>query len=546
MTADDTTTTPSGTVAGGSASIATDPSPAGATGPFPEGFLWGTAFAANQVEGGFDQGGKGLSQADVIPFRTARDYVDISALMKATDATIAEAVATPGSARYPKRSASDFYHHWEGDVDLFAELGLKALRMSIAWSRIFPNGDDAEPNEEGLLFYERLFTRLREKGIEPVVTMSHYEMPLHLVTEYGGWTNRAVVGFFERYARTLVTRYRGLVRYWLTFNEINTTIIEPYTGGGVIEREPAPGVDPRQAGYQALHHQFVASALAVRLVHQLDPDAQVGCMLARMAHYPASSDPADIVKAQFDNNLNLFHTDVQVRGRYSGTVRRFWRDQGIRVVMEPGDEELLAANTVGFLSFSYYMSLVSSVSPEKYGATGGNLFSTIKNPHLPTTEWGWHFDPEGLRYVLNDLWDRYQVPLFIVENGLGATDVLEGSAPDAATGASDTRRVHDDYRIDYFVQHLRQVREAIADGVQLMGYTAWGGLDIVSASTSQMTKRYGVIYVDADDAGHGSYDRVRKDSFFWYQELVSSNGAVLDGPVPPAPAPAAAPAVPTA
>ncbi|MCI4659381.1 glycoside hydrolase family 1 protein [Cryobacterium sp. ZS14-85] len=507
---------------------ATDPSPTGATGAFPDAFLWGVAFAANQVEGGFDEGGKGLSQADVIPFRVASDYVDITSLMEASAASIAQAVATPGTDGYPKRRGSDFYHRWESDIDLFAEMGLKALRMSIAWSRIFPNGDDLEPNEEGLLFYERLFLRLREKGIAPVVTMSHYEMPLNLVTEYGGWTNRAVVGLFERYARTIATRYQGLVHYWLTFNEINTTVIEPYTGGGVIAREPDPGVDPRQASYQALHHQFVASASATRIVHDVDPSAQVGCMLARMSHYPASSDPADVVKAQFDNNMNLFHSDVQVRGRYSGHVRRFWRDQGIDVRMEPGDDELLAANTVDFLSFSYYMSLVSSVAPEKYGATGGNLFSTIKNPHLSTTEWGWHLDPEGLRYVLNDLWDRYQVPLFIVENGLGATDVLTGSPADPTMGAPDTRRVHDPYRIDYFVQHLRQVREAIADGVNLLGYTAWGGLDIVSASTSQMTKRYGVIYVDADDDGRGSFDRIRKDSFYWYKRLVDTNGEVLD------------------
>ena len=533
MTSDDTTRASSATATTtdtdtATAAATTDPSPGGTTGAFPDGFLWGIASAANQIEGGFDQGGKGLSQADVIPFRTARDYVDISSLMKATDASIAEAIATPGAAGYPKRSASDFYHRWEGDVELFAEAGLTAYRMSIAWSRIFPNGDDAEPNEEGLAFYERLFTRLREKGIEPVVTMSHYEMPLHLVTEYGGWTNRDVIALFERYVETIVTRYRGLVRWWLTFNEINTTLIEPYTGGGVIERDPEPGVDPRQASFQALHHQFVASARAVQLVHEIDPEARVGCMLARMAHYPASSDPADVVKAQFDNNMNYFHTDVQVRGRYSGTVQRFWRDQGIEVRMQPGDAELLAAGTVDFISFSYYMSLVSSVSPEKYGATGGNLFSTIKNPHLPTTEWGWHFDPEGLRYVLNGLWDRYQVPLFIVENGLGATDELVGSVTGEGTDRVDTRAVHDPYRVDYFVQHLRQVREAIADGVDVVGYTAWGGLDLVSASTSQMTKRYGIIYVDADDAGVGSYDRIRKDSFAWYQKLIATNGAVLD------------------
>ncbi|MFT4306706.1 MAG: family 1 glycosylhydrolase [Microbacterium sp.] len=480
---------------------------------FPPGFLWGVAFAANQAEGGYDLDGKGLSQADVVPFATTTDYVDLHELMSPSPERIAAAAATAGTDGYPKRRGSLFYQRWEEDVELFARLGIRALRLSIAWTRIYPNGDDAAPNEAGLAFYERLLRRLRERGIEPVVTMSHYEMPLHLVTAYGGWSDRAVVGLFERYARTILTRYRGLVRYWLTFNEINTTIIEPYTGGGIVDDGSG---DRMQRAHQALHHQYLASARAVLLAHEIDPEARVGCMLARMLHYPASSDPADVQQAQHDNDLNLAHTDVQVRGRYCGVMRRHWREHGITVAMADGDEELLAAGTVDFLSFSYYMTLVSAVDPTAYGATGGNLFSTIKNPHLPTSEWGWHLDPVGIRIALTDLWNRYQVPLFVVENGLGANDRVE------ADGS-----IRDDYRIDYMRQHLTQVAEAMADGVEVMGYTAWGGIDIVSASTSQMSKRYGVIHVDLDDQGHGSGDRTPKASFDWYRRLIASDGATL-------------------
>lgn len=481
---------------------------------FPNDFLWGVAFAANQAEGSFDADGKGLSQADVVPFARASDTVDLHALMSPSVERIAQAASTPGTAGYPKRNGSQFYTHWEEDIDLFGRLGIRALRMSIAWSRIFPNGDDTEPNEAGLAFYERVFRRLRDHGIEPVVTMSHYEMPLHLVTAYDGWASREVIGFFETYARTIVERYRGLVRYWLTFNEINTTIIEPYTGGGVVQR----GEDDRtQRAHQALHHQFVASALATKIVHEVDPEAKVGCMLARMQHYPATSDPRDVQQAQHDNDLNLVHTDVQVRGAYPGIIRRFWADNGISVAMAEGDEEILAAHTVDFISFSYYMTLVSAVDPSIYGATGGNLFSTIKNPHLETTEWGWHLDPIGLRIALTDLWTRYQVPLFIVENGLGASDRVE---PDGS--------IDDPYRIDYLRKHLRQVSEAIRDGVELWGYTTWGGIDIVSASTSQMSKRYGLIYVDLDDDGNGTGDRTPKSSFDWYRRLIAGDTTLLD------------------
>lgn len=481
---------------------------------FPSDFLWGVAFAANQAEGSYDADGKGMSQADVVPFARSTDYVDLHELMSPTPERIAAAERTTGTAGYPKRSGSQFYTHWEGDLALFAQMGIRALRMSIAWSRIFPNGDDAEPNEAGLAFYERLFTRMRELGIEPVVTMSHYEMPLHLVTEYGGWANRDVIGLFERYAETIARRYRGLVTRWLTFNEINTTIIEPYTGAGVME-DGRPG--RQQRAHQALHHQFVASALATKLVHEIDPSARVGCMLARMLHYPATSDPADVQQAQHDNDLNLVHTDVQVRGAYPGIIRRYWREHGIEIEMADGDEEILAAHTADFISFSYYMTLVSAVDPARYGQTGGNLFSTIKNPHLETSEWGWHLDPIGLRIALTDLWTRYQVPLFLVENGLGARDEVR---PDGS--------IEDDYRIDYLRRHLAQAAEAIADGVELMGYTSWGGIDIVSASTSQMTKRYGLIHVDLDDDGNGTARRTPKKSFSWYRDLIASNGASLE------------------
>lgn len=481
---------------------------------FPDDFLWGVAIAANQAEGAFDEGGKGLSQADVVPHRRPTDYSDLEHLMRVDEAGIAEAVAEKGTGRYPKRYGVDFYHRWESDLELLSRLGITAFRTSIAWSRIFPNGDDEKPNEEGLAFYERLFTRLRELGIEPVVTLSHYEMPLNLVTTYGGWEDRRLIGLFERYADTVLTRYRDLVTYWLTFNEINSTLFEPYTGGGILERE---GENTRQRAFQALHHQFLASALATKRAHEVDPEAKVGCMLARMTHYPATCSPEDVLAAQWDNEMNLFFTDVHVRGEYNGVVRRHWADEGITVVMEPGDDELLREHTVDFVSFSYYMSMVSAANPEEHGGTPGNLMNGIKNPYLEASEWGWQIDPKGLRYTLRDFWSRYRLPLFVVENGLGAVDSV-----------AEDGTVHDDYRIAYHREHLRQVGEAVADGVELIGYTAWGGLDIISFSTSQMSKRYGFVHVDQDDEGNGTLARTPKQSFGWYQRVIATNGAALD------------------
>ncbi|WP_150274667.1 glycoside hydrolase family 1 protein [Paenibacillus tepidiphilus] len=481
---------------------------------FPDHFLWGGAIAANQAEGAFNEDGKGLSTADMVPYFEKKDYVNLRELMHVTSASIERAMAHDSAEGYPKRYGIDFYHRYKEDIALFAELGFKAFRLSINWARIFPNGDDAQPNERGLQFYDNVFDELRKYGIEPLVTLSHYEMPMTLVENYGGWANRKVIDFYVKYAETVMTRYQDKVKYWLTFNEINTTVIEPFTGGGVVEDRVG---NIRQASYQALHHQFVASSLATRLGREINPEFRIGCMLARMIHYPATSRPEDVHQALVDNQLNLLHTDVQVRGEYPAFIGRYFKENGIELATEPGDEQILRENTVDFISFSYYTSLVSTTEPEKYGVTGGNLFSTVKNPNLERTEWGWQLDPIGLRTVLKEMYDRYRVPLFIVENGLGAKDTPEADGT-----------INDDYRIDYFRKHLTQVKEAIMDGVEVMGYTSWGAIDIISASTSEMSKRYGVIYVDQDDHGKGTLNRFRKKSFYWYQKLIRSNGEDME------------------
>lgn len=481
---------------------------------FSKDFLWGGAIAANQAEGAYDAGGKGLSTADMVPYFDKKDYVNLKELMHVTSDSIQKAMAHRSAEGYPKRYGINFYHRFKEDIALFAELGLKVFRLSINWPRIFPNGDDLTPNEEGLRFYDEVFDELRKNNIEPLVTLSHYEMPMNLVLNYGGWAGREVIDHFVRYADTVMNRYKDKVKYWLTFNEINTTIIEPFTGGGIVEDRVE---NPMQASYQALHHQFVASSRVTKLAREINPEFKIGCMLARMIHYPATSKPEDVLQAQIDNQLNLLHTDVQVRGSYPPYMARYWAEHGVSVHMEPGDLDMLKQHTVDFISFSYYTSLVSAVNPEEYGVTGGNLYSTIRNPNLPRTEWGWQLDPIGLRVALKEMYDRYQLPLFVVENGLGARDTVE---PDGS--------IQDDYRIDYFRQHIQQMKEAVMDGVDLMGYTSWGVIDIISASTSEMSKRYGFIYVDQDDHGKGTLDRYKKKSFGWYQKVIASNGEDLD------------------
>lgn len=478
---------------------------------FPENFYWGGAVAANQCEGGWREGGKGESVCDHMTdgSRTApRLYTNI---------------LDPGRY-YPSHNAIDFYHHYKQDIALFAEMGFKMFRMSINWTRIYPNGDDAQPSREGIEFYRDVFRELKKYGIEPLVTLHHYEVPYHLSDAYDGWYDRRTIGFFLRYCETVFTEYRGLVKYWLTFNEINAAqmgigdilSLGLRTPDGVNKGFGAPSTpEDWSRRFQALHHQFLASAQAVQLARRIDPEYKVGCMVAGGAFYPYTPDPEDVLKAQAEMRMNYFCGDVQIRGAYPYFTRRMLDQLGASIRIQPGDEEILKAGTVDFYTFSYYMSTCSA-GEKNLEKASGNAVIGIKNPYIPSSDWGWQIDPKGLRYLLNELYGRYQLPILIVENGLGAADRLE-----------EDGHVHDPYRIDYLRDHIQQIREAIEDGVQVIGYTPWGCIDLVSLSTGEMKKRYGFIYVDLDDKGQGSFDRIKKDSFFWYKKVIASNGADL-------------------
>lgn len=482
---------------------------------FPEEFLWGGATAANQVEGGFDSGGKGMSVADCYYFDSTLPKEQWSAQWhRMTHAQVEEAKRPDSRRYYPKRFGNDFYNHFEEDIRLMAEMGFKCCRMSIAWTRIFPKGDESEPNEVGLAFYDRVFDEMRRYHIEPVVTISHYEMPLHLVTEYGGWVNRKLIDFFVRYAKCLFRRYQDKVKYWMAFNEINSLVRHPFTSIGVIEEGNDHLV---QDEFQAAHHQFVAAALAAKHCHEMIPGAKMGCMISYQLPIPYSCDPDDIQKAVSLQRETLFFSDVQARGYYPSYTARWFRDMGVEIRTEEGDEAILRENPVDYVSFSYYMSTAASAHPERYSKVQGNLLTNgVENPYLKCSEWGWQIDAKGLRTTLNQLYDRYQKPLFIAENGLGARDVMD-----------EDGMIRDTYRIDYLRDHIIQMKEAVTDGVDLMGYTSWAWIDSVSASTSQMSKRYGFVYVDLDDEGNGSGQRVKKQSFDWYKEVIASNGENL-------------------
>ncbi|MET1170534.1 6-phospho-beta-glucosidase [Paenibacillus amylolyticus] len=470
---------------------------------FPENFLWGGATAANQLEGAYLEGGKGLTTVDLIPIGANRWNIALGNL---------DSYEPKTGEFYPSHEAIDFYHRYKEDIALFAEMGFKCLRLSIAWARIFPNGDEAEPNEAGLQFYDDVFDELLKYNIEPVVTICHFDVPVHLVETYGGWKNRKMIGFFEKYATTLFNRYKNKVKYWMTFNEINMLLHLPYIGAGIVLQD---GENKDQILYQAAHHELVASALAVKACHEIIPDAQIGCMLAAGMVYPYSSNPDDVWKAMEKDRESFFFIDVQSKGAYPGYTKRFFRENDIWIDMQPEDAEILMQNTVDYIGFSYYASRCTSTDPEILkDSTEGNVFGSVKNPYLQASEWGWTIDPKGLRITLNQLHDRYGKPLFIVENGLGATDVL-----------LDNDSVEDDYRIEYLNSHFAEIAEAIQDGVELIGYTSWGPIDLVSAGTGEMKKRYGYIYVDRNNDGTGTLRRVKKKSFHWYQDVIASNGA---------------------
>lgn len=478
------------------------------TTPFPPGFLWGGAAAAHQLEGGWDASGKGPSVVDVL---TAGAH---GVPRRITDEV------EPGRY-YPNHEAIDFYHRYREDVALFAELGLKCFRTSIAWSRIFPNGDETTPNEDGLAFYDALFDELLAHGIEPVITLSHFEMPLHLAREYGGFRSRKVVDLFARFAEVCFTRYRDKVKYWMTFNEINNQMntanpLFLWTNSGVQLEE---GENAHQVLYQVGHNTLLASAKAVAIGKAINPDFRIGCMIAAVTVYPFSCDPDDVMAAEIANRERFFFADVHCHGRYPGYALAMFEREGIDPGFRPGDAEILAAGTVDFVGLSYYMSntVKADAVNDMANDVSGGLANSVPNPHLTTTDWGWPIDPVGLRITLNAYYNRYQRPLFIVENGFGLVDEMESDGS-----------IHDEPRIDFFRNHIQEMKKAvIKDGVELIGYTPWGIIDLVSFGTGEMKKRYGMIYVDRDDDGRGTLERRKKDSFNWFAEVTRSNGGRL-------------------
>ena len=472
----------------------------------PEGFLWGGATAANQCEGGYLEGGRGLANVDVVP--AGKDRFPVAegkmVMMECDDAHV-----------YPSHEAIDMYHHYKEDIKLFAEMGFKCYRFSIAWSRIFPMGDEAEPNEEGLAFYESMIDECLKYGIEPLITICHFDVPMHLITEYGSWRSRKMVDFYVRYCEAIFTRFKDKVKYWLTFNEINMLLHLPFMGAGLLIKE---GENADQVKYQAAHNELVASALATKRAHEINPGFMIGCMLAAGNTYANTCAPQDVWKSMEKDRENYFFIDVQSRGAYPNYALKMFERENIHIQMEPQDAQILKENTVDFISFSYYSSRLTSADPQVSQKTEGNVFATLKNPYLEASEWGWQIDPLGLRITMNAMYDRYQKPLFIVENGLGAVDTKE-----------EDGSIHDEYRIAYLREHIKAMKDAVnIDGVELLGYTPWGCIDLVSAGTGEMRKRYGFIYVDKDDEGKGTLERSRKDSFEWYKRVIATNGEELD------------------
>lgn len=473
---------------------------------FKDDFLWGGAVAAHQIEGGWDQDGKGVSIADVMssgskdqPRKVTRGILD--------------------SAYYPNHEAIDFYHHYKEDIQLFAELGLKCFRTSISWTRIFPKGDEEQPNEAGLQFYDDLFDECLSNGIEPVITLSHFEMPYDLVETYGGWRDRKMIDFFVKFAKVCFSRYKDKVKYWMTFNEINNQTnygddFACYTNSGLLfEKED----NREELVFQAAHYQLVASAQAIELGHQINPAFQIGCMIAMSPLYPMSCKPEDMMASMVAYQRRYWLADVQCKGKYPNYIKKYMQRRKYQLDFTTKDLEQIKRGCADFIGFSYYMSYAVEGTGKGPTYDFNEKNDIVKNPFIAESAWGWPIDPLGLRYALNWLNERYNLPLFIVENGLGAADEQQ-----------QDRQFDDAYRIDYLKNHIKAMRDAIMyDGVDVLGYTPWGVIDIVSAGTGEMTKRYGMIHVDRDDHGSGTNQRTKKKSFDWYQRVIASNGVTL-------------------
>ena len=457
---------------------------------FPDNFLWGGALAANQCEGAYNVDGKGLSQQDIMP------------------RGVQGPVTSEPTSDNLKLIGTDFYHRYKEDIALFAEMGFKVFRFSIAWSRIFPLGDEKEPNELGLAFYEKVIDECLKYNIEPLITLSHYEIPLHLCQKYDGFRSREAIEYFKHYAETVITRFSKKVKYWLTFNEINVSILSPLLGSGVLTPKKEL---TKQDMYQTAHHQLVASAWVCKIAKEINKDIKMGCMAASAPRYPMTCDPNDVMSMMTSQQELDYFIHVQSKGEYPYYTKRLFKENKIELKMEANDLELLK-NTVDFISFSYYSSKVVAFDESKYTMANGNIMRGLSNPYVPTSDYNYPIDPLGLRYILNYLYDHFQKPLFVAENGLGAIDKFENET------------VNDDYRIDYHREHIKAMHEALVDGVDIMGYTSWAPIDCVSAASAEMTKRYGFVYVDRQQDGSGTLTRYKKKSFSWYKETLESNG----------------------
>lgn len=470
---------------------------------FPKNFLWGGAIAANQAEGAFDVDGKGLSIADFHAYKSKQSKDD--RLEHATLSISDNMFDTIPGTYYPKRTGIDFYHRYHEDIQLFKELGLKCFRTSFNWTRIFPKGTEDTPNELGLKYYDNLIDNLLKNGIEPIMTISHYEMPVHLVQKYGGWLSRETIQAYEKLCEVLFERYHDKVKYWITFNQIN---LLSFNSLGFKDSQTD---NILEATYQSVHHQFLAQAKAKKIAKKYGNQVLVGTMLSDKIAHPATCKPEDVLFNYRKNQMEYLFGDVAMRGEYPGYAKRFFKDNNLNIKITQEDIKLLKENTMDYLSFSYYYTKIND--SEK------NTFSPMdksKNPYLNASEWGWEIDPIGLRTALNQYYDRYQCPLFLTENGIGATDTVE-----------EDGSIHDTYRIEYLKKHFEQMREAIEDGVDLIGYCLWSPIDIISCSSAEMIKRYGVIYVDLDNEGNGTMARSKKDSFYWYKSVIESNGENL-------------------
>ena len=477
---------------------------------FPKNFLWGGATAANQFEGGYDKGGRGLSSLDMVTNGSINEPRQI------TRSTISDKY-------YPNRKASDFYHHYKEDIALLAEMGIMIFRMSISWSRIFPKGIENTPNEEGLKFYDNVFDELKKYNIEPLVTISHFDIPLNLVEKYNGWASSEVIDLYLKYCEIIFKRYKNKVNYWITFNEINAGVtgVSSYQGLGIRNEGTisySDVEDDPQIRLQALHYQFVAAAKAVVMGHEINPNFKIGCMIGSSICYPYTCHPKDIIHAQERNQLyNYYCADVQVRGEYPYYAKRIWDNENVSLHITKNNEEILKKGKADFLAISYYATMCVSATQTGESALANLNLDTLRNPYLEKTDWDWVIDPDGLRFTLNEMYARYQIPLMVVENGLSAYDVLD-----------ENMEIHDPYRVEYFKAHIRAMNEAIEDGVDLRAYTTWAPIDLVSAITGEMKKRYGFIYVDCDDYGNGTGKRYKKDSYYWYKKVIASNGESLD------------------